>query len=1048
MSSFWDRERLLRSTILAGFAAAGLTVTPAFAQDAVDEDEETEEAEEDEDLIIVTGSRIQRSEFSSISPIQTVSGEQAREVGLVNAAEILLAQSQSTGTQIDQSFIGFVLDNGPGSVQVNLRGLNPERTLVLVNGRRMSPAGIGGAPTTPDLTVIPGIIVDRFDLLLDGASSVYGSDAVAGVANVILRSDFEGFEFQYRREQPDGFGTENSYSGAWGINSDRGFAGFAFEYTTRERIQYQDRPFTARCQRNFEVQADGRILSQDVTALPGMGLNFGDCTLSLINRMSILGFGSVYWTPGQTNINNVPGLITYPVGDPRAHGIPGWSESSRGGQVADRDGDGLADFDFYDPFWNYNASQAAREADFIPEAQTYNIYTYGEHDIDWGSNTAVYYEALFANRQSYIRSQTPFFFPVVPGANPFNPCNSTVQDGDVGVNCVINFGANLGDINAQPILRVRGDRDEQSTDLDQFRFVGGVRGDLPLFRGWDYDIGGSYARSRGFQSFQGIHEQRLAESLNTTVYNPVTNTYSCGAPYSTGVTCVPVNLFNPQLYQEGGGYLQADEAAYLFSPATNMTVVEQTMVTGIFTGGLGTMFGMEVPLIFGFEWREDALESNADDVRARGLIQHRASDRGATGRRHLWEYFFETELTPISGRRFAEELTFNLSGRFTDESNYGSDFTYSVKGVYRPNDWLSFRGSYGTSYRAPNAREQFLAGATGFVTVADPCIVPNSMRQTDPNDPTREIIDPTQPDPRTQITLDNCRAAGLDPLSLGLQPNGRTSLGVSTEQLTGGAAGSLNPETSISQTFGIVTEQPWFDSFDLRFAATYFDIVVSDSIEEPSSAFIINDCYNDNPGLSSGFCNRITRNAQGFISLVDASFINIGTITAKGADFNMVFQDDWSIFGAAFGVTLDVRATRLNEQIFNVLGAIDDNAGETEAPNWTGNLRASVDRNDWRFSWFTRYIGGGEENNPGSNGVTCNTNDCTPVFYTPEYYVHNASITWTPNDWIINVGLENVFDEEPPLVDPAGVFSIRNFPLGVGYDIPGRRWFVGVTKRF
>ena len=145
MSSFWDRERLLRSTILAGFAAAGLTVTPAFAQDAVDQTQEAEE-EEDEDTIIVTGSRIQRSEFTSISPVQIISGEQAREIGLVNAAEVLQSQSQAAGFQIDETFTGFVLDNGPGSSQVNLRGLDASRTLVLVNGRRMSPAGIGGAP--------------------------------------------------------------------------------------------------------------------------------------------------------------------------------------------------------------------------------------------------------------------------------------------------------------------------------------------------------------------------------------------------------------------------------------------------------------------------------------------------------------------------------------------------------------------------------------------------------------------------------------------------------------------------------------------------------------------------------------------------------------------------------------------------------------------------------------------------------------------------------------------------------------------------------------
>jgi len=156
-------------------------------------------------------------------------------------------------------------------------------------------------------------------------------------------------------------------------------------------------------------------------------------------------------------------------------------------------------------------------------------------------------------------------------------------------------------------------------------------------------------------------------------------------------------------------------------------------------------------------------------------------------------------------------------------------------------------------------------------------------------------------------------------------------------------------------------------------------------------------------------------------------------------------------------VTTDVRATRLNEQIFNVQGTPDDNAGETEAPHWTGSVRVALDRDNWRFTWLTRYIGAGEENNPGTTGVTCRTvnatstgltNCGTPVYYTDDYYVHTLGVSWTPDTWVVNFGIQNVFDEEPPVVDGAGVFALGNVPIGIGHDLRGRRWFLGVRKSF
>ena len=144
--------------------------------------------------IVVTGSRLKRDTYSSPSPLQVLDTETENEAGLFDPSQILQRSESAAGQQIDATFQGFVLDNGPGSTTLNLRGLGADRTLILINGRRLAPAGVEGAPTNPSLNLLPGLLIDRYDLLLDGASSVYGSDAVAGVTNVIMRKDFDGFE--------------------------------------------------------------------------------------------------------------------------------------------------------------------------------------------------------------------------------------------------------------------------------------------------------------------------------------------------------------------------------------------------------------------------------------------------------------------------------------------------------------------------------------------------------------------------------------------------------------------------------------------------------------------------------------------------------------------------------------------------------------------------------------------------------------------------------------------------------------------------------------
>ena len=158
--------------------------------------------------------------------------------------------------QIDLTFQGFVLDNGPGATTIDLRGLGADSTLLLVNGRSLAPAGVEGAPVSPDTTLLPSTLVQQYEVLLDGASSVYGSDAVAGVVNVIMRKDFDGFELEAFASLPAGeysAGKQNAISAAWGHNGDRGFIGIGAEYVNWEPVTFADREWTDQCDKHYEV---------------------------------------------------------------------------------------------------------------------------------------------------------------------------------------------------------------------------------------------------------------------------------------------------------------------------------------------------------------------------------------------------------------------------------------------------------------------------------------------------------------------------------------------------------------------------------------------------------------------------------------------------------------------------------------------------------------------------------------------------------------------------------------------------------------------------
>ncbi|MBT4853554.1 MAG: TonB-dependent receptor plug domain-containing protein, partial [Halieaceae bacterium] len=234
----------------------------AIVATAADEASSAPQASVEE--VVVTGSRLRRDTFSSISPLQIITTEFAKEAGLIDAADILQGSTAATGQQIDLTFQGFVLDNGPAASTVDLRGLGANRNLVLINGRRVSPSGVEGAPAAPNLNLLPRSLVERYDILLDGASSVYGSDAIAGVVNAILRKDFDGLEVEIFGNQPvQSGGSDTTVTASWGFNTDRGVFGIGAEYVDSTKAALADRDWTGDCASNVEIDENGTIRTED-----------------------------------------------------------------------------------------------------------------------------------------------------------------------------------------------------------------------------------------------------------------------------------------------------------------------------------------------------------------------------------------------------------------------------------------------------------------------------------------------------------------------------------------------------------------------------------------------------------------------------------------------------------------------------------------------------------------------------------------------------------------------------------------------------------------
>ncbi len=1039
-------KSLLCSTVLTGFFALS---SQAYAQDVDTVPDAADAAASSKDTIVVTGSRLRKDAFSSPSPLTTLDVDANRQLGITNISELLTRSVVSSGQQIDGSLNTNAGNSnateappagGTGSSNVNLRNLGPERTLILLNGRRLGATGVRGAPAQPDINLIPFSLVERVDVVTEAGSSIYGADAVAGTVNVILKTDFEGFELFASGDVPEGAGGREYQVGfIAGAQGDRARIMFGGEYADREGIFARDRAYAA-TERDLEVDAAGNVFSAPINGFFDNN-GFNDS------------FDVVCYLPGA---NNGTDPVDY---------------TNCGNLTPPAGFEDLGDSNFI-YFPEYNDTFERGQAHLVQPLERLSLLTNGEVDLDWfGTNNQLYFEALYTNRQQFVIGATEQIFPTVPGTIDVRDCDpgDTICPG-APVTGTVDNPLNPFAGFFIPIVTLEDLPQTFDVELTQLRIVTGMRGDISggWFgeNEWTWDAYFSYDRGTGFVAQPILNENHLAASLNYYI-NDETGDVVCDpiAPNSDifGVTtptdCVVFDALNPSIYVGGpngdGAFSSQAQRDYLVGNRTNRTEIEQYIVSGFTQGNLFDISGGgSVSAGAGFEYRKDIINSqnSMNGVLGLNVAENPVPEGNTAGTRDFVEFFGEVDIPLVVGKPGIELLNIDGAVRYTDESNFGDDITYRARLHYKPVDWASLSGGYGTSFRAPNLREQFLAdqggGVSGFL---DPCNAVNIAQSVAQNG---------DADPDVQLVINNCIADGVSFTDADMNGNPDTTLlgsaGTVTIPTTSGGNPNLLPETSRTFTITASMDQPWHEGFDFSIAASYYDIKIQNSVEEPGAGLILGNCYSNPefPGLTSPFCSLVTRNTAAgpesrFLRNIDLTFFNIGELTARGIDINSRFNTDLPLEfgGEAVNWTLTTATSYVLEQEREQFDPTDrdDDLNEIGSPQFRINVDSNFSWGDWTLVSEHRRIGRQFEDNPEAfrdnpffTGVQL-TRDLD--FVDPVWY-HDVALTYSHDNYTLSAGVNNVADKEPPLIDNSEGPNRNNAVSSAGYDFVGRSYFV------
>ncbi len=997
-------------SVCAVMGAGALFAAPAYAQttecpagQTVNADGACEttpaDAKERSNEIVVTGSRIRRDEFSSAEPVTIITKDEITQAGFNSVTDSLQSTAVTQGSaQINNYYGGFVTDGGTGANTLGLRGLGPGRTLILLNGRRLAPGGTRGSVLAADLNVLPTSIVERTEVLRSGASSVYGSDAVAGVVNIITDTEIRGVNIELQANVPEiGAGVSRRAALTFGFGDDRLNVVGSVEYLKRDAVTLGDVPWAA-CPIGGFLTGEGTAFgSGDGVNSNGDGCFTLDNGGTTINTLGLPTRDAIGRTSGMVGRFNRflpdPSVTTGP--------FPGYL------------GVGFYDRDAFDP-------DMLKEP-VITEGEILTGYLSATYDIGSLGNAQAYFEALVTRRKSSSPLYRQLSLDYVQGS-PLLPAN--IRDGRfLGPN-VTSGGRNVA---ARVFMGFGLTESRQS--VDYARISGGIRGDF-VFDGWRYDAFVGKAWNDGQYEIESFLTDRIAASLD--VVDMGGGVFRC-ASSAVNVGCVAAPALSADVI---GGNLPQNYRDYILQNTIGNTQFRETTFAFNIDGPLFAAPGGDVQLALGVEYRSQSINDQPDQNSLRGNLLGLTAATPTVGSDNVKEGFGEIFIPLLADVPGFYRFNLNGSARYTDYASYGSDVTYKVAAEWEPVRGVAFRGSYGTSYRAPALAEQFLGATSGFLSsTADPCDdLPPAADQS----------------PNQQIIARNCASIGL-PADF-IQTSGITVFRV------GGAEAGLGAETSTNWTVGGVLNPVISDGFgDLSLALDYFEVKVSNGVADLSGGTILNRCYAaENFDPNEGFCRFVERNANNQLT-VTSSFVNLAEDNVKGYEFNGRYARD--LFGGRF--IFNAAVTHYTEQSARLFPEefLTNATGTVTTPDWTGAFDVTFRTDDFSFRYGLDWTDASRNRTYdffAFDNLTGEVDQDSVEFFrdnylleVDDYFLHNASVQFNIADkYELTLGVQNIFNTEPPQITAVGFSTVGNAPLYSGYDYRGRTFFVNTGFAF
>ncbi len=642
----------------------------AFAQQApatpAPQKEEEEKVKELE-KITVTGSLLKRLEYDTASPVQVLTADVSADIGQVNTAEFLQQSSVAAGsTQITNQFAGFVIEGGTGVQTINLRGLGAGRTAVLLNGLRPGPAGTRGQVLAFDLNVIPQSILQRAEIVKDGTSSIYGSDAVAGVVNLITRKNFDGMEFGITGRIPQQGGAETvSVSLANGWNFANGNIAAAAEYYIQEPLRFGDRDYL-NCAQDLFTDASGNSIDRVDRSIRGDNPRCVHLLNGVYDNL-VGGFRRFVPSTDGTTVGLVPGFR------------PSTNIAFGPGNTGQASTDESSNFDQFG------------EQFLIDRQERFSVFaasdfTFG--DINWHT------EFLYNNRQT-TTNRFRQFFPTTGGTTA---ASSAFRYTD-GSSFTTPTTSGVG----RPILLFPS---KQHVEIDYYYVRTGLDGLFPNSDTWSWAANVSYTRSDG-------------EYNNLAILNSLSGDRN--QPLSGGRAPL-VNYYDPSFLNGS----RIDELVAAVGRWTKgNTVYDQALFNGVVTGEVFELPAGPIGAALGVEYRRFSIDDQPSAEEAAGNFWGQSSAVQTKGTDNVKEIFAEVEVPLLKGLPAVESLSLNMSARAFDYDSVGdSDHVWKLGLNWQVIPSVRLRATKGTSYRAPALYELFLGNLSGFVSQLsiDPCI--------------------------------------------------------------------------------------------------------------------------------------------------------------------------------------------------------------------------------------------------------------------------------------------------------------------------------------